>query len=225
MRLGAAGSAIEALREADCEEIVMAGRIARPSIATLFPDAWTAAFIARHGAGILGDDGILSALIQEIEEREGFRVVAVDDFLPDILMPTGVLTKVAPEAEDISDIERGIAVAKTIGELDVGQGCVVQRGLVLAVEAIEGTELMLNRISAVKREGPGGVLVKVLKPGQEDRADLPTIGPDTIQQAKAAGLVGVAVEADKAILLDREATVEAADQARLFLVGVLTDDG
>lgn len=225
VRLGAAGSVIEALRDAECEEVVMAGAIVRPSLATLFPDAWMAAFIARHGARVLGDDGILSALIKDLEERENFRVVAVDSLLPNILMPEGVLTKIAPNADDKADIRQGMKIAGALGALDVGQGCVVQRGLVLAVEAIEGTEVMLSRIDAVKRKGPGGVLVKVMKPGQEERVDLPTIGPDTIRQVERAGLAGVAVEAEKAVLLDREAAVAAADEAGLFLTGIMADGG
>lgn len=224
VRLGAAGRAIKHLRDAGCEEIVMAGRIKRPSFTMLMPDAWTASFFARHGMAALGDDGLLKALVHELEEREGFKIVAIDDLMPDIVMPDGLLTETGPDDDQDRDIQRGFHVAKAIGALDVGQGCVVQQGLVLAVEAIEGTAEMIARAGKQRRDGPGPVLVKVKKPDQEERADLPTIGPDTIKQAKKAGLSGIAVEAGGAILIDRAATVKAADKAGLFLIGINAED-
>jgi DUF1009 family protein len=111
-------------------------------------------------------------------------------------------------------------VALGIGALDVGQGAVVQQGLVLAVEAAEGTDAMLARAARLCQGGPGGVLVKVCKPGQESRADLPTIGVATVKAAAAAGLRGIAVEAGGALLVDPENTIRAADEAGLFLLGV-----
>ena len=124
----------------------------------------------------------------------------------------------------MADIRRGIAVARALGAVDVGQGCVVQQGIVLAVEAAEGTDAMLARCVAVAHPGPGGVLVKLPKPEQERRADLPTVGPDTIRDAAAAGLRGVAFEAGGTILAEREATVAAADAAGLFLLGLRSRD-
>jgi DUF1009 family protein len=113
-----------------------------------------------------------------------------------------------------------VVVARALGAVDVGQGCVVQQGLVLCVEAIEGTDEMLRRAGALRRPGPGGVLVKLVKPGQDRRADLPTVGPATIQAAHEAGLRGVAFEAGGTILAEREATVAAADRVGLFLLGL-----
>jgi DUF1009 family protein len=120
----------------------------------------------------------------------------------------------------MADIDRGVRVARLLGAADVGQGCVVQQGLVLAVEAIEGTDAMLSRAGTLRRDGFGGVLIKLLKPGQDRRADLPTIGPDTVRNAAAAGLRGVAFEAKATILADREACLAAADAAGLFLLGL-----
>jgi DUF1009 family protein len=120
----------------------------------------------------------------------------------------------------MADIGRGVAVCRALGAVDVGQGCVVQQGLVLAVEAIEGTDAMLMRAGTVARGGLGGVLVKLAKPGQERRADLPTLGPVTIANTATAGLRGIAFEAGGALLAEREATVAAADAAGLFLLGI-----
>jgi len=104
--------------------------------------------------------------------------------------------------------------------MGIGQAVIVQQGLVLGVEAIEGTDALLRRCAALRREGPGGVLVKVEKPGQEPRADRPTIGLRTVLLASETGLRGIAVEANATIVLDRDEVIRAADRAGLFLVGV-----
>jgi DUF1009 family protein len=107
-----------------------------------------------------------------------------------------------------------------LGALDVGQAAVVQQGIVLGVEAVDGTDALLARCGPLRRDGPGGVLVKVAKPGQDRRADLPTIGPQTVAAAAAAGLSGIAVEAGATFVADRTAVAAAADRAGLFVVGV-----
>ena len=163
--------------------------------------------------------GVLAAVIKILGE-EGFRVLGAHEILQAALGPKGVLSRAEPDAQAMADIDRGVAVARALGVADVGQGCVVQLGLVLAVEAVEGTDAMLARCAPLARAGPGGVLVKVLKPGQDRRADLPTIGPDTIRNAAAAGLRGVAFEAGATILVERETTIAAADAAGLFLLGL-----
>ncbi|MBN8901274.1 MAG: UDP-2,3-diacylglucosamine diphosphatase LpxI, partial [Rhodospirillales bacterium] len=170
-------------------------------------------------AAFMGDDGLLAAVIKVLGEA-GFRVIGAQEVMRDALGPRGLLTRAEPDAQAVADLERGIAVARALGAADVGQGCVVQQGLVLAVEAVEGTDAMLARCAGLARPGVGGVLVKLVKPGQERRADLPTIGPTTIAGAAAAGLRGVAFEAGGTILADREATVAAADAAGLFVLGL-----
>jgi DUF1009 family protein len=124
----------------------------------------------------------------------------------------------------MADIRRGVAVARALGAIDVGQGCVVQQGIVLAVEAAEGTDAMLARCAPLARPGPGGVLVKLVKPGQDRRADLPTIGPETLRGATGAGLRGVAFEGGGTILAERDTAVALADAAGLFLLGLGPDE-
>ncbi|HET6520294.1 MAG TPA: LpxI family protein, partial [Geminicoccaceae bacterium] len=123
------------------------------------------------------------------------------------------------------DIALGVEVARRLGELDVGQAVVVQQAHVLGVEAAEGTDALLRRCAELRRDGPGGVLVKVKKPQQERRADLPTIGPETVRGAAAAGLRGIAVETGHTLVADRRRTIEAADAAGLFIVGVAAIPG
>lgn len=219
VRLGAAGKAVELLREAGVGDLVMAGAIRRPSFFALRPDVWAAKVLAKAGVKALGDDGLLSALVKELEE-EGFRVVGAESLLPDLLACEGVYGAVDADEQARADIHRGVEVACGIGALDVGQAAVVQQGIVLAVETVEGTDAMVKRCAQTRREGPGGVLVKVKKPGQESRADLPTIGVSTIKAACAAGLRGIAIQAGGALIVDKKAVIEAADAAGLFVIGV-----
>jgi hypothetical protein len=223
-RLGAIGAIRSVLREKSCQDIVMIGPVKRPSILALRPDAEGVRLLSKIGkAAFAGDDGLLAAIINVLSE-DGFRVLGAHDILANVLGPEGLLTQIGPDAAATADVNRGIAVLKIMGAADIGQGCVVQQGIVLAVEAIEGTDAMLGRVAAVARPGPGGVLVKLAKPGQERRADLPTIGVATIRNAAAAGLRGVAFEAGGTILTDRDGMVGAADAAGLFLIGLNIGD-
>jgi len=219
-RLGAVGAIRAALRARDCRDLVMIGPVKRPSLLALRPDAEGAKLVAKIGrAAFAGDDGLLAAIIRTLGE-DGFRVLGAHDILADVLGPAGLLTQTAPDAAAMADVQRGLAVLATLGAADIGQACVVQQGIVLAVEAVEGTDAMLSRVAGLARPGPGGVLIKCAKPGQDRRADLPTLGVATITNAATAGLRGIAFEAGSTILADRAAMVAAADGAGLFLTGI-----
>ncbi len=218
--LGKVGTTISRLRSERCGDVVFAGPVRRPSFSKLKPDMRAIKLLGkiRKAAG-QGDDAILSILVEELES-ENFRVVGADDLLSDIASPEGDLTAHTPDARDEQDIELGIRVARALGALDVGQAVVVQQGVVLGVEAIEGTDALLRRCAEVKREGQGGVLVKLKKPQQERRADLPTIGTDTVRRAANIGLNGIAVEEGQSLILDRGAVVAEANRLGLFVIGV-----
>jgi DUF1009 family protein len=218
-RIGAAARGLALLRENNVSELVLAGGIRRPSLTALRPDWRAAKLFARIGFRALGDDGLLSAVVGELEQ-EGFRVIAPDQLLNSALVSEGPLGTVRPDEQAAADIKHGLHVARVLGALDIGQAVIVQQGLVLGVEAIEGTDGLLRRCAAMRREGPGGVLVKIQKPGQEPRADRSTIGLRTVQLAAETGLRGIAVEAGATIVLDREQLIEEADRAGLFVVGV-----
>jgi DUF1009 family protein len=219
VRLGAVGTALDLLRRNDVEDVVMVGRVRRPPLSALRPDWKGTQLLARIGLRAAGDDGLLRAIVRELE-REGFRVVGIDQILCSLLVPEGPLGRHRPDADDAVDIACGREVASTLGRLDVGQGVVVQRGTVIAVEAVEGTDAMLARAGALRLDRRGGVLVKMKKPQQERRVDLPTIGVATVEGAAAAGLAGIAIEAGGTLVVDRPAVVAAADAAGLFVVGV-----
>ncbi len=224
IRLGAVGEAIEALRARGIRQLVMCGTAKRPSFLSIRPDAGMARLLVKIGrAAWQGDDGLLKAVVRVLEE-EGFEIIPAQAILNGVLPEAGQLGALAPEPQAQEDIRRGIAVVRALGAVDVGQGAVVQQGLVLGVEAIEGTDALLARCAGLRREGPGGVLVKLVKPGQDRRVDLPTVGPATIAGAAAAGLAGIAIEAGGTILVDRAATIAAADAAGLFLVAIRPED-
>jgi DUF1009 family protein len=223
VRLGAAGEMLRLLRAHGCRDLVLVGPVRRPSPLTLRPDAEGLRIVARIGrAAFSGDDGLLAAVVRVLGE-EGFRVLGAHEVLGDALGPPGLLGRAVPDAQARADIARGVAVVQALGRADVGQACVVQLGAVLAVEAIEGTDAMLARAAGLARPGPGGVLVKLVKPGQDRRADLPTIGPRTLVAARAAGLRGVAFEAGGTLVTDLAGCVAEADTAGLFLLGLDAD--
>ena len=145
VRILAAGRIIAALREHGCQDLVLVGPVRRPSLLDLRPDAEGARILARIGrAAFAGDDGLLAAVVRVFGE-EGFRVLGAHEILDEALGPAGLLSRAAPDAVAMADIRRGVAVARALGAVDVGQGCVVQQGMVLAVEAAEGTDAMLAR--------------------------------------------------------------------------------
>jgi DUF1009 family protein len=218
--LGEVGRAIRCLHQAKVEEVVMIGAIHRPSLARLKMDFRGMQLLAKFGlrAG-QGDDHLLKTVASELE-GEGFRVIGADDLMKPLLAAEGVMTRIGPGDSAVLDITLGIDAALRLGALDIGQAVVVQQGAVLGVEAVEGTDALLQRVAGLKRQGPGGVLVKMKKPDQDRRADLPTIGDRTIEGAIAAGLEGIAVHAGHCLIVDRERVIAAADRAGLFVIGV-----
>ncbi|MGE4350947.1 MAG: LpxI family protein [Bdellovibrionales bacterium] len=205
------------------EEMVMIGGVRRPSIAEIKPDWLAVKLLTKIGLGSLGDDALLQNVGRVIEQECGVRMVGAGEVMKELLSPQGVLTQKAPDDQAKADIGKGIEVAKALGACDIGQAVVVQQGLVLAVEAIEGTQALIDRAGTLKREGGGGVLVKCAKPQQDDRFDLPSIGVQTIEQVHQAGFSGIAVQAGRSLLIDKEAMLALADKLGLFVVGVAED--
>ncbi len=218
-RMGEAGKILKAFEVNGVHDIVLAGGIKRPSFKELIPDWEGVKIVARLAAKRLSDDQLFRAVMDIIESR-GFHVVGIEEVVPEMLFAEGVYGKIKPTKDDMEDIRRGVTVAKAIGAVDVGQAVVVQEGMVLAVEAVEGTDRMLARAAEVKRGGKAPVMVKVLKPGQDLRVDLPAIGLQTIEQLKKYGIGGIAVEAGGILLIEREAVIRLADEAGLFIIGL-----
>jgi DUF1009 family protein len=220
VRLGAIGEALVHLREAGVQELVMAGRMKRPSLATLRPDGTGAKLLARLGKSFFsGDNSLLTAVIGYLEE-EGFKVIGADEVLQNLLAPQGLIGRISPSKEAQKDIETGVRIGHAVGELDIGQSVIIQQGYVLGVEAAEGTDELIARCGKLKRNVlHGGVLVKVKKPSQERRVDLPTIGVETVRNVAAAGFAGIAIEAGGALILDRQGVALKADALGVFVLG------
>ena len=224
VKWGEIGKMFGALDKNGCGDLVIIGGVNRPNFSNVKFDLGaikTLPFILSLGKG--GDDHVLSRVVRFFETK-GYRVHGAGDVAPELLAGEGVLGDKAPSAEDKADIETAFRVVSALGRLDVGQAAVVARGHVLAVEAAEGTDAMLARCAELRELGKtrrdrAGVMVKAPKPGQEERVDLPTIGPETMLKAAAAGLAGVAVAAGRVLMAERAATIEAANQHGLFLVG------
>ncbi len=225
LSVGQLGKLIQLMRKEGCEEMVFAGSLKRPDFSTLKLDLKGIQSLPRIlAAAKKGDDALLRAVMDVFAEA-GFRIIGADDVLDDLRVGAGPLGRVAPRQEHWADIRRAAEVASVSGSLEIGQGAVSCDGLILAVEAQEGTDQMLARIPALTAEIRGtpearrGVLVKRPKPQQERRIDLPTIGVRTVEGAAAAGLAGIAVEAGAALVVDRGAVARAADEAGLFIYG------
>ena len=219
------GRAFRLLRTAGCEAVCFAGTVARPDFAALKPDLRGLALLPRAIVAARGGDDALLRVVLGAFEAEGFRVEGAHEVDAALTLGPGALGRHAPREEDLADLRQALRIARASGALDIGQGAVVCAGLVLAVEAQEGTDAMLRRCAELPpalRGSPGarrGVLAKAPKPIQERRVDLPAVGAVTVQAAAAAGLAGVAGEAGGALVLDREAVIAAADAAGLFVWG------
>lgn len=218
--LGQFGKFKKLCEDQGIEEIVMIGPVRRPSMSELKPDWFTVKFLTKIGLNSLGDDGVLRAIGKVLEEQCNVKLIGAADVFSDLLTPTGILTKIQPNEQSQEDIKRAVEIARTLGSLDVGQAVIVQQGIVLGVEAIEGTDALIARSGEIKREGQGGILVKLAKPQQDNRYDLPSMGVQTIQNAHEAGLAGIAIEGGRSLLIEIEKTIEAADMTGLFIVGL-----
>ena len=216
-RIGAAGAVIHRLRKEGIEDLAFAGHLSKPSMENLRPDGWTASFLTKFGVFSKGDNSLLGALIEALE-GEGFHVHGVDDVLPDLLTLEGCLTDTKPSAKNETDIEAGRDAALKLGQRDIGQAVVASNGRIIAEEDTRGTDAMLGNLT--NNQGAGGVMVKVVKPSQERRIDLPTIGTTTIDNAIAANLAGIALSAGSSLIIEKNAVINEANRSGLFVVGI-----
>ncbi|THD59768.1 UDP-2,3-diacylglucosamine diphosphatase LpxI [Phenylobacterium sp.] len=220
------GKCIKALKRAGCRSVCLAGQVARPDFATLMPDLRGLAILpAAIAAARKGDDALLRMLVGEFE-KEGFLVEGAHEVMDDLSLGEGALGRIEPGPEAQTDIAQALAAARAVGRLDAGQAAVVCRGLVLALEAAEGTDALLARVADLPQAlrgqpgEPAGVLAKAPKPIQETRVDLPTIGPATVEAVARAGLAGIVGEAGRLLVLERERVIELANELGVFILGV-----
>ena len=224
--MGETGRAFKLLHAHDCRDVLLAGRVARPKFSEVRLDAKSVMALPKIlNAARKGDDALLRAVVAMFES-DGFRIVSVAEAAPGLLAKEGALGKIRPTPMQERDIAQAAQVVRRLGALDIGQAAVVCEGLVLAVEAAEGTDAMIARVGQLPDNlrgvpgKPNGVLLKALKPTQDGKTDLPVIGVDTVRRSAEVGLAGIAVEAHRSLIINRRVVAEAADIAGLFVVGV-----
>jgi DUF1009 family protein len=221
---GEPGRIIKAMKAAGAGEVLLAGRVDRPKFSELKPKGGMLLPKA-VAAAKKGDDALLRFIVG-ICEDEGLKAVSVSEAAPSLVADEGVLGAIKPSNEHKADMEQAFRIVHALGTLDVGQAAVVCEGLALAVEAQEGTDAMLTRVGALRESLRGtpaknrGVLVKALKPTQDAKTDMPVVGVQTVRNAGAAHLAGIALEAGAALILDKSAVAAEADRLGLFVIGV-----
>lgn len=229
--LGQSNKFLRLVRAAGCRDVVLIGSIVRPALWQIRIDLTTFRFLPRVLAAFRGGDDHLLSNIARLFEQYGFRLLGAHEVAPEILMPEGALGRVQANDRDRADIALGLDYLRATGPYDVGQAAVVAGKHVLAVEAAEGTDAMLARIAEMRANGRvraaagSGVLVKAPKPGQDRRFDLPSIGPQTVENVVRAGLAGIAVVAGSTIIAEPDQMVKAADRANIFIVGMPAGTG
>ena len=224
--LGQVGRLTRLMRSEGCRDIVFIGGLVRPALSEIRLDWGTVRALPAIAAALRGGDDHLLLGVSRIFERHGIRVVGIQDVAPELLMPEGSITRLAPDADAMADIAKGRDVMRALSPFDVGQAVVVVDGHVVAVEDIEGTDGLLARVAHLRSEKRirartgRGVLVKMPKTSQDLRFDLPTLGPKTIEGIVAAGLAGIGIVAGQALVAEADVMTAKADQAGLFITGL-----
>jgi hypothetical protein len=227
LRIGQVAAIDRELRAAGCRDVVLIGVVRRPGkwrSDVGLSLIWT--LLANLDVLWRGDSALLSRIVR-LFERHGYTVRGAHEIAPQLLLPVGDHARTRPGRTERGDIEIGIRAVRALGQLDIGQCVVVARGRVLAVEAAEGTDAMLERVASLNRHAAGrrlGVLVKWPQPIQDLRVDMPTIGPDTVRLAAAAGLAGIAVAGTRVLAVKIDEMIETADRSGMFLTALDPDE-
>jgi hypothetical protein len=224
--LGQIGRLTHLLRRERCRDVVPVGSLVRPALSELRLDWQTLRVMPSLIRAFRGGDDHLLTSVARIFADSGFRLVGVGDVAPELTVPDGTLTRRKPDGAALRDIARGRAALAALSPFDVGQAAIVIDEHVVALEDVEGTDALLQRVARLRESrrirAPAGrgVLVKAPKAGQELRLDMPALGPRTVAGAQDAQLAGIAVVAGQTLLAEAEAVIAAADRAGLFVVGV-----
>lgn len=218
LHLGQLSRMIGFFKEHRVSRVCMAGSISKPKALEFRPD-WRAAKLL-FSLKKKGDDALLRAIMADIE-KDGIHVVAAVDLAPGLRAPGGTLTRRAPTDDEWKDIRYGWPIARAMGSFDIGQCLVVREGMVMAVECLEGTDAALMR--GAELGGAGCIAIKMVKPGQDERVDLPSVGLSTIRNLVEHHYAVLAIQAGKTLFFDREEALRLADEHGLAVVA-LPDD-
>lgn len=222
INFGNVGKALSFFKKNKVKHVVFAGAVKKPDLKTIWPDLKGFSLLLKIlKCKIFGDNAILQTIINFLEQ-ENFEVLPVDSILDNVKISEGKAGKVdLPNSDYQTDIDLGVKVLKQISDLDIGQSVVIQNGMVIGIECIEGTQELINRCGAIKyNTGRKPILVKIKKTNQTKKADLPSIGEETVKQVKNAGFAGIAVDFENTLIINKEETIKQADKSGLFIVGV-----
>lgn len=215
LKLGQLGALIRFFKKHKVSLVVFAGPIDKPRALAIRPDLRAARVL--FSLACKSDDSLLRAVAREFE-KEGMEVVSATRFLPELTTPRGVLTRRAPNKRELRDILYARPIAQTLGSLDIGQCLVVREQMTIAVEGIEGTNATILRAGTLARKGC--VVIKIFKPGQDTRIDLPAVGPETIRSMITAQATCLAVDAHKSLLFSPQETLELANRHNIAILGM-----
>ena len=221
IRLGGAGTAARECKKRGIRKLMFVGALGHVNLSDIRPDLWSLSVLISVWKNQRGYDSMAVAFTKALEKR-GYEVVAAQDLAPELTFEKpGIQTKTKPSKSDERDIERAIQVSHTIGREDIGASVVVDKQ-VIAVEAAEGTARMLERVVEMRknRRKTGGVFAKMTKPGQDLRIDIPAIGVDTIKAVVAAKLHGIIVNTKTCFIIDKQAVLDAANKAKIFIKAI-----
>lgn len=220
-KIGEIGKILAFIKSKMTTDVVFCGNVKRPSLFSLKLDSIGKKWLKVLGVkAFLGDNALLKG-IKELLQKEGLNILSPQNILETLLTPKGILTKISPSDSDLKDIARGMFVLNTMSKADVGQSVIVQEGIILGIEAAEGTQCLIERCAALKLTAEkGGVLVKTSKINQEQSIDLPTIGKNTVLQAEHSKLAGIAIGALKSQVIDFNETINLANEKGIFIIGV-----
>jgi hypothetical protein len=212
---------LKLLRKQNATGVVLIGHLKRPSKEKIKQSKFGKEIIKNlKNKDKKGDDQLLKEIITLLEKNK-IKVIGIQTILKEMLAEKTNYSKIKPTKEELQEIKSGIQIAKNIGKEDIGQSIIIEDGYVIAVEAAEGTDCLIKRSKNLKKvKGKSAILIKVKKPNQEMRIDLPTIGPNTIKNAAKAKLKGIAVEAENVLIVNKEKTKQLADKYKIFLTGI-----
>jgi hypothetical protein len=216
--IGHASKILRFFKNQNVTDIVFIGSVKRPTLWSLWPDWKTLKFFVSAWLRSLGDDGLLKAL-RNVLEDEGFQVHGIHKFLPGLLMPEGILGTVKPDQILQGDIQLGLKASQLLGKSDIGQAVIVKNGQIIAREDKHGTNVMIEKYGAA-----GAILVKTCKPQQDRDLDLPTLGLKTVETCARKKMIGIVGQAGQTLLVDRDEAVALADKNNIFLMGVSLND-
>ena len=222
-------SLFSSLKEIGCNQVVFAGSMKRPKLNPLKFDSKFLKIASKLLPALRSGDDTTLKIIADIFEKEGLDILSADQILKNLFVPEGILTKIKPSNNDISDIMRGFEILDCISSIDVGQACIVGQGLCLGIETIQGSDQLIKFAGKDKHKylfdesGGKGVFVKSPKINQDTRIDVPTIGVETIKTLAAAGFSGIAIKADSVQMINKDDCIDLANQLGVFISSVSTN--